>query len=124
MESILDTIKDSLGVDLAITGFDSAITLGINTALMTLNQLGVGPDGYTVTSNTQKWTDYLGETVKVEAVKTYISLQVRLLFDPPSGAYILEAFERRIRELEWRIAHQVEPKIEILVLPDGGAYCE
>jgi hypothetical protein len=77
---------------------------------MSLTQLGVGPDtGFLITDATQTWVDFLGDRKDLEAVKTFIYLKVRLLFDPPSSAFVLEAMERQIREIEWRLNIQAEP---------------
>ena len=108
MESILDTIKKMLGIESDYTHFDIDIITNINTAFLNLQQIGVGPkSGFSITDNTTKWSDYIsGE--KLEAVKTYIYLKVRLLFDPPTNAFLVDAMERQIREIEWRLNVQVE----------------
>lgn len=108
MESILDTIKKMLGIESDYTHFDIDIITNINTAFLNLQQIGVGPkSGFSITDNTAKWSDYIsGENL--EAVKTYIYLKVRLLFDPPTNAFLVDAMERQIREIEWRLNVQVE----------------
>ena len=53
-DSILDSIKIILGVDPEYEAFDSEILMAINSALMALTQLGLGPqDGFLVKD---KWT--------------------------------------------------------------------
>ena len=42
-DSILDTIKQLLGIQYDYTAFDTDIIVHINSAFMALNQLGVGP---------------------------------------------------------------------------------
>lgn len=108
MESILDTIKKMLGIETDYTHFDIDIITNINTTFLNLQQIGVGPkSGFSITDNTTKWNDYIsGENL--EAVKTYIYLKVRLLFDPPTNAFLVDAMERQIREIEWRLNVQVE----------------
>ena len=108
MESILDTIKKMLGIESDYTHFDIDIITNINTAFLNLQQIGVGPNsGFSITDNTTTWNDYIsGENL--EAVKTYIYLKVRLLFDPPTNAFLVDAMERQIREIEWRLNVQVE----------------
>ena len=44
VDSILDTIKKMLGIPTEDTAFDTDILVGINSAFMVLNQLGVGPE--------------------------------------------------------------------------------
>lgn len=71
---------------------------------MILNQLGVGPDEvFSIQDKTAKWSDFVAENQYTEAVKSYMYLKVRLLFDPPSTGPLTEAMERNIKELEWRM---------------------
>ena len=107
--SILLSIKKLLGIEYDYTHFDQDIIMYINGSLMTLSQLGVGSeDGFAITSSEDTWADFLGEVTNLEAVKTYIYLKVRLIFDPPTSASIIQAFERQITEFEWRLNVQVE----------------
>ena len=109
MESILTSIKKLLGIAEDYTHFDSDIIMHINTVFMTLTQLGVGPtSGFSITGNTDTWTDFLSNTTNLEAVKTYTYLKVRLLFDPPTSSSHLESMNRMISEYEWRMNFQVE----------------
>jgi hypothetical protein len=111
MSSILGTIKQMLGVDSADTAFDTEIIVHINSSLMTLTQIGVGPsDGFFITGETETWEQFLsGIFVKMEAVKTYIYIKVRLIFDPPSTAAVMDAMARSASEFEWRLAVQATP---------------
>lgn len=108
--SILTSIKKLLGPEEEDTSFDMDITIHINSALFRLNQLGVGPtNGYVVTDKSQTWTDFLGSNRKdLEAIKSYVYLKVRLLFDPPSSSFLVEALKESIKEFEWTINVQVE----------------
>lgn len=109
MESILTSIKKLLGVGEDYAHFDPDIIFHINSALMTLNQLGVGPkEGFFITTDEQLWEDYLGESKQLEAVKSYIYLRVKILFDPPASSTILEAMNKQIAEFEWRLNVQAE----------------
>ena len=109
MDSILTSIKKLLGIEEEYTQFDADIIIYINSVLMFLNQLGVGPTtGFSITDKSKTWKEYFGTQTNLEAVKSYIYLKVRLLFDPPSSSAVIEAIERQRAELEWRILHQVE----------------
>lgn len=109
MESILTSIKKLLGVREDYAHFDPDIIFHINSALMTLNQLGVGPkEGFFITTDEQLWEDYLGESKQLEGVKSYIYLRVKILFDPPASSTILEAMNKQITEFEWRLNVQAE----------------
>lgn len=112
MESILLTIKKMLGIQTDYDGFDVDIIVGINTAFMSLNQLGVGPsEGYSITGIEEKWSDFLGILTNLEAIKTYIFLKVRLTFDPPSNSFLVDAVNNQLTELEWRLTVQAEPPV-------------
>lgn len=109
MESILTSIKKLLGIEEDYTHFDQDIIININSALMTLNQLGIGPpQGFSIQNKIKTWADYLGPSIDFEGVKSYIYLKVRLAFDPPSTSFVLDAMERQIKELEWRLNVQAE----------------
>lgn len=111
MDSILETVKDSLGLNAEYYVFDKTIILYINMVLNTLTQLGVGPEnGFSIRDASSQWSDFLGDSTDLEMVKTYICLKVRKLFDPaglPSSASA--AIDEQIKELEWRINVQVDP---------------
>lgn len=107
--SILTSVKKQLGIEETYTHFDPDIIGAVNTALMNLNQMGVGPtDPFTITDSTDLWTDFFDPEISVEAAKTYIYMVSKLIFDPPQTSFALEAMERNITEMEWRIVSQAE----------------
>lgn len=78
--------------------------LNLNTALSTLTQLGFGPPGgYVVSDSTQTWSDLFQGRKDAEFVKTYICYKTKQLFDPPTNSSALTALNNIIAELEWRI---------------------
>lgn len=109
MESILASIKKLLGVAEDYTQYDPDIIMHINSVLMTVTQLGVGPEnGFHITDQSEVWTDLVEEVGTIEAVKSFIYLKVRLLFDPPSSGTLVESINRQASELEWRIRERAE----------------
>jgi hypothetical protein len=108
MTSILTSIKKLLGIDEEYTHFDVDITMYINSALMILNQLGVVSDEILITDKNDSWGDVIGDSKRIESIKIYVYLKVRLSFDPPTTSFAIEAIERQITELEWRLNNQVE----------------
>ena len=117
MESILTSIKKMLGIAEEYTHFDADIIMHINTVFMTLTQLGVGPsEGFFIEDNSTYWIDFIPDLNKLQAVKTYMFLRVKIVFDPGSvGSSTLAAYERQIQEYEWRLnvaAESVEQKTE------------
>lgn len=104
MESILATIKKLLGVPEEVLDFDTDIIIHINTVLGTLNQLGIGPEeGFAISDEYAIWDDFIDSKYKLESVKTYIYLKVKLLFDPPQNSSVTASIKEQIAELEWRI---------------------
>ncbi len=105
MDSILTSIKKMLLIAENDKSFDTDIIMHINSAFMTLMQLGVGPsEGFSIEDDTAEWTEFVEDITKVQAIKTYIYLKVKLVFDPGSiGSSTLAAYERQIQELEWRL---------------------
>lgn len=109
MESILTSIKKLLGIAEEHDQFDVDIILHINSALMTLRQLGVGPqDGYMITGDIETWYDYLGDTKMLEQVKTYVYLKVKMVFDSPTNSFVLDAMNRQAQEYEFRLNVEVD----------------
>ena len=107
--SILTSIKKLLGIEEDYTHFDSDITIYINSAFMSLHQLGVGPiDGFKILNKEATWGDFINERLDLEGVKTYVYLKCRLIFDPPQMGYLVDAIKGQINELEWRLNVQVE----------------
>jgi hypothetical protein len=121
MDSILTSIKKLLGGSEEDTNFDTDIIMDINSALMSVNQLGIGPDtGFVITGKNEIWSQLLGDRKDLEGVKTYIFLKVKLMFDPPSSSFVLESINNQITEFEWRLNSQAE-KIEVVpVVEEGG----
>ena len=109
MASILISIKKLLGIPADYTDFDQDIIMHINSVFLVLKQLGVGPkEGFSITGNSEEWTDYIAED-NIQLVKSYIYLKVRLMFDPPMNAALLDAISRQIAEFEWRLNVEIEP---------------
>ena len=111
MESILTSIKKILGITGEYEYFDNDLIIHINSVFSILHQLGIGPDtGFTIEDDTTVWDDYISDNdIVLSIVKTYIALKVRLLFDPPQGSAHIEAINKQIAELEWRLNVQVDP---------------
>ena len=114
MESILTSIKKLLGIAEQYEHFDTDIIIHINSAFMTVTQLGVGPSkGFSIKDKTAIWSDFIPEDdLRFEAVKTYIYLKVRLIFDPPSNSAVIESYNRTLSEYEWRLNNAAELSTE------------
>lgn len=112
-DSILNSIKKLLGITEEYTAFNQDIIMHINSVFMILNQLGVGPtDPFAIEDETAVWSDFLEDPTNFEAVKSYIYLKVRLLFDPPLTGTVTDAIKSNISELEWRLNVQADSRID------------
>ena len=104
MESILTSIKKLLGISEDNTDFDADIIMHINSVFMILRQLGVGPEeGFSIEGEDATWNDFMSDNSKIESIKTYIYMKVRLIFDPPINSSVIESMNHIIGELEWRL---------------------
>lgn len=110
MESILVSIKKMLGIDECYDHFDVDLIMHINSVFSILTQIGVGPpEGFYIQSADAKWADFLPDMSKLELIKSYVYLKVKLLFDPPSSSAIMQSNNQVISELEWRIHIATDP---------------
>lgn len=102
--SILTSTKKILNVAPDDDSFDLDIITHINNAFSVLHDLGVGPlEGFVIEDDTAQWDSYSDDLVQLSQVKTAVYLRVRLLFDPPTSGYLLDALKEVLRETEWRL---------------------
>ena len=106
--SILDSVKKSLGLDANYTAFDEDVMQYINAALAKVKQLGVGTSVVHVTSSAITWDALNAPQDQVNLAKPYVNLSVRLLFDPPSTSFTKDALTAQLKEYEWRLNTQHE----------------
>ena len=108
-DSILDSMKKLLGISNDYNHFDQDIIIHINTAFMSLRQIGVGPkEGFAIHGSKETWGDFLLDMKTLESVRTYLYLKVRLIFDPPTNSAVVEIFNKNINEIEWRLNSEVD----------------
>lgn len=107
-DSILETTKKLVGLEPDYEEFDVEILTHINSVFFTLQQLGVGPvNGFSIDDDTAVWADFIVAD-QIQAVKSYMGLKVRLLFDPPTTSFTLDAMKNLALEFEWRLNVQQE----------------
>lgn len=106
-DSVLNSIKQMLGVEPDDTSFNTDIMVHINTQLMVLNQIGVG-NGERVHDETLKWSGFIVGDVSLDAVISYVYIQVKLLFDPPSSQTTIASMKETANELYWRLCSAVD----------------
>ena len=111
MESILNSIKKVLGIAEDQDHFDADIIMHINSVFSVLTQLGVGPiEGFSIEDDLSTWSDFVEDDRKIQLVKSYMCLKVKLLFDPPLSSAVIASMERVASEFEWRLNTIVETK--------------
>lgn len=125
--SILNSTKKAVGVHEDYKAFDIDILMYINGVFSTLNQLGIGPvEGFAIEDETTEWDAYLGGDLRLNSVKSLMTVSVRLLFDPPTTSYLLTAMKEQKQELEWRLNAYRENGLGNVYVPvlDGGSATE
>lgn len=109
-ENILESVKLMLGIQNDYTAFDQQILLHTNSVFVILNQLGVGPSNIFTADSSNVWSDFLvNDSTDLNLVKSYVYLKVRLLFDPPTSSFAIEAMNKQAQEYEWRLNAFVDP---------------
>lgn len=111
IDSVLTSIKKMLGLTEDFEEFDFDIIVNINSAMFTLKQLGVDfPYGiYTITDSSTSWGDLFDDTkLDLEAIKLYVYMRVRQVFDPPSNSSYADAIQSQIDQYEWRLNFEAE----------------
>lgn len=105
MESILTSVKNSIGILEEYTQFDAILIMHINSVFSDLAQIGIGPEeGFRIEDDSMIWSDFTDDNLLLNSVMSYMYLRVKILFDPASlGSATLAAYERQIAQWEWRL---------------------
>lgn len=114
MDSILLSVKQLLGLAPEYTPFDQQLIIHINSALMTLTQLGVGPSGgFNIEDSSDTWEDFLGNDLsKLSGVKSYVYFRVLLMWDQTLSSSAMDSIRNQISEYEWRLNVGVETPMD------------
>lgn len=103
-ESILTSVKKTLGLPDEYEAFDLDVITHINSVFTILTQIGIGPsNGFAIEDKHSVWSDFMQDMNLYQLVKSYVVLKVKLLFDPPMSSAILECYKTQINEYEWRL---------------------
>ena len=112
-ESILTSIKKLLGIAEEYKHFDMDLIIHINTFLTRLYQIGVGKKNFRSIDKSATWSDFLGDDeVKFQQAMEYVFIRTKLIFDPPQSGAANEAFKEAMRELEWLLLVDADPKLD------------
>jgi hypothetical protein len=113
LNNILKSVKLALGgslVSYSDDAFDNSLLMHINSVFVILNQLGVGPKEIFEANANSEWDEFLVEnSEKLRIVQSYMYLRIRLIFDPPSSSFVLDAIREQIKEYEFRMNVHVDP---------------
>ena len=124
-DSILLTTKKALGLAEDYNVFDQDIIMHINSVFSSLATLGIGPEvGFEIEDETKTWNDFTSD-VRLNSVKSYMYLKVRLMFDPPTTSFVINALQEQLKELEWRMnvyreVHATPDQLLMTTVIDGG----
>lgn len=104
--SILRDVRKAVGLSEDDNSFDTDLLQHINSAIIKLNQNGVG-NSITINDDTTTWENFRNpeqiEGNKVFALTPlFITLSTKLLFDPPPPSNV-QYYNNNIQELLWRL---------------------
>ncbi len=107
--SILLSVKKLLGSD---EYFNPDLIIHINTVFSKLTQMGVGPkEGFAIEDESTEWDEFTEDLPTLNMVKSYMFLQVKLLFDiATTSSYVIEMMKQESAELEWRLNSECDFK--------------
>mgnify|MGYP006935985747 CR=1 FL=1 len=101
--TILSEVKKGLPIPEDNPDFDDEIMHLIYGAFFNLKQLGVGPSTTFAVTKDSEWDEFICKEDAKDAVKMYVILKVKLLFDPPQNGSALENLKELVAESEWRL---------------------
>jgi len=111
-ESILVSVRTSLGILPGVTDFDEEIIIAINSAIFALSQIVEGlTSPFSISDDTALWTDLYGTLTNIESVKSYIILKTKLEFDPPGTSFLQQSYNNQVEELAYRLMIEVDPDL-------------
>lgn len=101
-DSILVSVRKLVGSD---SYFDTDLIIHINSVFSKLQQMGVGPEGgFFIQDDTAVWSDYTNNEPILNMVKSYMILQIKLLFDiSTASSSLIDVMKEQSAELEWRL---------------------
>ena len=101
-DSILGSVRKLIGSD---EYFDTDLIIHINSTFSKLTQMGIGPkEGFSIEDDKSEWDEFTEDDEMLNMVKSYMVLQVKLLFDiSTASSYLVETMKQQCQELEWRM---------------------
>ena len=113
---ILDDVKAycRITLDSSVTAYDEELIGHINTVLMDLNQMGVGPEGgFILETGEEVWSQIIPDAIKYAGIKDYVKIKTRILFDPDAFTpNAMNSAIERLKEIEWRLNYKADAERE------------
>lgn len=108
MNSILLDLRKLIAGSETNDEFDADLMMHANTYIAILSQLGYKKaDNFRVTGTGQTWDQLIDPTNNVyDMVKSWIQVNVQMVFDPPTSSVLSESKRRFVDELGARIHDQ------------------
>ena len=120
VNSILNSVKKALGI-VEYDFFDPDLIVHINSVFADLNQIGVGPEnGYSISDSSDQWSSFTDNDLLLQNVKSYMFLRVKMLFDPPASATVMNSYEKQINEFVYRMYVYTDNKSHPIEKKEGG----
>lgn len=102
-ESILNSIKEMLGIYPDDTAFDNELVSHINNAISDLLHVGEGTDyAFQIYDSSTVWSELVSNKAAQAQAKQYVYCKVRTLFDPPSNSFVVDSITKSKDEALWR----------------------
>lgn len=119
-KSILEDIRESVGLTSTSTEFDTDLLQHINASIAKLNQNGIGKF-IVVSDDSTTWGDLQDPTqtagnLYFQSVPLFIALSTKLLFDPPPPSSV-QYHSSNAQEILWRLKIAYEEPMIV-----GGNY--
>lgn len=103
-KSILQDIKQLVGGEADDPAFDTDIIVCINSAFMSLHQMGIGPTPiFQLVTGEELWDQFISVDQRPGGISQYIYFHVKLAFDPPSNSSLIALYERQLTEVGQRL---------------------
>lgn len=107
-DSILRSVARYCNIPDDYTRYDQQLIQHINGVLAIVLQLGVGETRFRITGESETWTDIGINDKNLEDVKDYVSIRVKLIFDPPTNSTVLTMLQEYAKELGERINYEAD----------------
>lgn len=103
-DSILNSVKKKVNVEVDNAEFDDEIIDYINSAFAALHFIGVGPlKGFAISDASATWASFLQGDLRFNSAKEFVAKKVRLAFDTPNTSFAINAMQDEINKLEWQL---------------------